>query len=147
MNLNSIRIAIVTATLGLAAIAPSATWALTPAAPTKTPQTTTTEEPPAAIPSKINLSKEQLQKINAIRTERNKKIGAVLTPDQRTKFVDAIKDEQKVKAALESLNLSKDQKTKIVAIAKKSAEEMITTLTPEQRKQLQELQQAQTKKK
>lgn len=144
MNLNSIRIGIIiTATLGLAAIAPSATWAVTPA-PTSTPNS---EVQPSTIPGKIQLSKEQLQKINAIRSDRNKKIVAVLTPEQRTKVSNVVNDEQKLKAALISMNLTKDQKAKIVEIGKKSAADMITVLTPEQRKQLQELQQAQTKKK
>lgn len=142
MNLNFIRVGIITATVGLVAIAPSVTWAGTPA---PAPTTTTTDVQP--IPGKIQLTQEQLKKINVIRSDRNKKIVAVLTPDQRAKFGDALKDEQKLKPALQSLNLSKDQKTKIVAIGKKSAEEMIAVLTPEQRKQLQELQEAQTKKK
>ncbi len=141
MNLNFIRVGIITATVGLVAIAPSVTWAGTPA---PAPTTTTTDVQP--IPGKIQLTKEQLQKINVIRSDRNKKIVAVLTPEQRTKFADALKDEQKIKPALLSLNLTNDQKTKIVAIGKKSAEEMVAVLTPQQRKQLQELQ-AQNKKK
>jgi periplasmic protein CpxP/Spy len=148
MNLNSIRIAIVASTLGLAAIAPTATWALTPAAPPKTSQTTTKEESPAATTGKIQISPDQMKKINAIKSDRNKKILAVLTPAQLAKFSDEVKkDEQKLKAALESANLSKEQKVKIVTIANKSNQEIAAVLTPEQRKQVQELQQAQTKKK
>ena len=140
MNLNFIRVGIITAAVSLVAIAPSVTWAGTPA---PAPTTTTDVQP---IPGKIQLTKEQLQKINAIRSDRNKKIVAVLTPEQRTKFGDALKDEQKFKPALLSLNLTNEQKTKIIAIGKKSAEEMVAVLTPQQRKQLQELQ-AQNKKK
>jgi Spy/CpxP family protein refolding chaperone len=145
VNLNSIRIGIITATISLAAIAPSATWALTPTpAPTSTPNS---EVQPSTIPGKIQLTQDQLKKIEAIRNDRNKKIVAVLTPDQRTKFTSALKDEQKIKEALRALNLTKDQKDKIVVIGKKSADDMIKVLTPEQQKQLQQLQQAQTKKK
>jgi periplasmic protein CpxP/Spy len=145
VNLNSFRIGIITATLGLTAIAPIATWAVTPA-PTASPSPNTDVQP-SAVPNKIQLSKDQLSKIEVIRSDRNKKIVAVLTPDQRTKFTSALKDEQKIKEALRALNLSKDQQVKVVAIAKKSADDMLAVLTPEQRKQLQQLQQAQTKKK
>jgi periplasmic protein CpxP/Spy len=145
VNLNSIRIGIITATVGLAAIAPSATWALTPTpAPTSTPNS---EVQPSTTPGKIQLTQDQLKKIEAIRSDRNKKILAVLTSEQRTKFTSALKDEQKIMEALRALKLTKDQQDKIVLIGKKSAADMTAILTPEQKKQLQELQQAQTKKK
>jgi periplasmic protein CpxP/Spy len=144
---------ILAATLATGAIAPVAlaktpTPSPTPAAttPAKTPATAkpTTEEP-AALPTKIQLTKEQQAKMQAIRAERNKQITAVIPADQRAQFTTAIKDEQKLKPALQALKLTKEQQLKILEIVKKSNQEMIAVLTPQQKQQLQQLQ-SQTKK-
>lgn len=153
MTAKSLRLGILAATVALGAIAPvslakTPTPSPTPAAttPAKTPATTkpTTEEP-ATLPTKIQLTKEQQAKMQAIRAERNKQIAAVIPADQRAKFTAAIKDEQKLKPALQALKLTKEQQIKILEIVKKSNQEMIAVLTPQQKQQLQQLQ-SQTKK-
>jgi periplasmic protein CpxP/Spy len=155
MTAKSLYTSILAATLATGAIAPVAlaktpTPSPTPAAttPAKTPATAkpTTEEP-AALPAKIQLTKEQQAKMQAIRAERNKQITAVVPADQRAKFTAAIKDEQKLKPALQALapKLTKEQQLKILEIVKKSNQDMIAVLTPQQKQQLQQLQ-SQTKK-
>lgn len=95
-----------------------------------------TPQKTASLLEDLQLTKEQNQKIQALRSSRTRAINKVLTPAQRTKFEQARKSGTKVGPALKGLGLSPDQNKKVLEILGKSQQELRNVLTVAQKQKL-----------
>ncbi|NET38502.1 MAG: P pilus assembly/Cpx signaling pathway, periplasmic inhibitor/zinc-resistance associated protein [Cyanothece sp. SIO1E1] len=89
-----------------------------------------------AVLATLDLSEDQKDELEAIRTETRSQIEAILTSDQKLAFQAAIAEAQNPQEALQSLDLSAEQKDQLQAIKQSSRQQISSVLTAEQRRQL-----------
>ncbi len=82
--------------------------------------------------NRLNLTKEQREKIKQIKQSSQAQIQAVLTPSQQAQMKTALENKQKQRQVMSSLNLTKEQKDKIRQIKQASEQQINALLTPEQ---------------
>ena len=137
------RFSVVAATVALATLVPGIAFSQ-PAAPTSRPNqqpANSSSNNGRSIRELLNLSADQVAKINTILNDRQQKIESLLTTEQKNAFTQAIQSGQSSQVAFQAMNLSQDQVNQIQSISVNSSTEIQKVLTPQQLQQLEQLRQ------
>jgi Spy/CpxP family protein refolding chaperone len=113
--------------------------ALNAALPTMTPakdspKPTAAKSAPS-IWEQLNLSKDQKNQLQAIRTKRTKAISKVLKKDQKDIF-DKLRGKRKMADILKELKLDENQKKSIAVANQQAMKDIMLILKPDQQKKL-----------